>query len=82
MTRQKWDLEGRRVSKEEVLKELGDPSTWEADAEALRKKQEEPYPPPTRPIDACVWCSGTGIVQPTGLVCRTCGGSGKKPPRP
>lgn len=25
----------------------------------------------------CVWCSGTGIVQETGIICRTCRGSGR-----
>lgn len=27
--------------------------------------------------NACVWCNGTGRIPATGIVCRTCGGSGK-----
>jgi DnaJ-class molecular chaperone len=28
--------------------------------------------------DRCIWCSGTGFVSETGVMCRTCHGSGRK----
>ena len=38
------NLEGRKISREEALSRLGDPSTWEKDAEDLARRQAEPYP--------------------------------------
>lgn len=28
---------------------------------------------------ACVWCDGTGKIRATGIICRTCGGTGIGP---
>lgn len=30
----------------------------------------------------CNWCNGTGFVQVTGIMCRTCGGTGKVKTKP
>lgn len=28
-------------------------------------------------IAACIWCAGTGFISSTGVMCRTCHGTGK-----
>lgn len=30
----------------------------------------------------CIWCNGAGCIPATGVMCRTCGGTGRKAPPP
>lgn len=41
--RQTMTFEGKKVSREEVIRELGDPSTWGAASARIAQQQEEPY---------------------------------------